>query len=705
MKKNAFKLLSVFLSVLMIVMSVPLTAFAADVTDNAIESVEVNTDIIELTDKRTATSKTFRLDDGSYYVAEYDTEIHYLDENGMWQDIDNTLAASGSEFSTSNAKIKFAKKITGNETIFTLHDGNRKLTLSLDGAVKKTQGVITNASSDLGGDATELQKMTTLEKISASILYADILPSTDLEYIVKGLTVKENIIVKAKADDYSYSFTMKLNNLTATQAESGEITITDPSTGETVYYILAPIMWDADHVTSDRVTMTLMASGNNTYTLTVTADAEWMNDPERAYPVTIDPPIYTSTLSSVVDTSVSADMPTTPLSDEATLVLGTNWNIYWKLTSLPSLPDSAYITDAEFTLHGLATNGANGYVAAYDVLTSWDETLTWNTRTSASAGTKATSFADYQYLSATADAQYYTWNVTPLVKEWYAGDNYGLMLAPADGTTFTGIAEFYANDYSATASRPSLCIRYQDMKGIEDYWSYVSQSVGFAGAGSVNLATGNLVFTIPTLTSMDALMPVSPALVYDSSLAGLAAVYPNVETPLSTAIAANGFKLNLSETLLFKTYGDSDDYLVFSDGDGTEHYFMPTSGGVSEILFVDESGLHHTLAFDMVAGTCTVTDSDHTVKVYKRTSTQPLDAEFGFYLSSITDKSGNKVTFTVDSNYRVTAVTLTPYGSSAIEQLKLAYNEEGFPYAVWNPTSGEGVVFRYTNSNLTSVTR
>ncbi|MBO5109487.1 MAG: hypothetical protein J6D21_02110, partial [Clostridia bacterium] len=167
MKKNAFKLLSVFLSVLMIVMSVPLTAFAAAVTDNTSESVKLNTDIIELTDKRTATSKTFRLDDGSYYVAEYDTEIHYLDENGLWQDIDNTLAASGSEFSTNNAKIKFAKKITGNETIFTLHDGNRKLTLSLNGALKKTDGVITNASADLGEDATELQKMTTLEKISA----------------------------------------------------------------------------------------------------------------------------------------------------------------------------------------------------------------------------------------------------------------------------------------------------------------------------------------------------------------------------------------------------------------------------------------------------------------------------------------------------------------------------------------------------------
>lgn len=704
MKKNIFKILSVFLSVLMIVMSVPLTAFAADVTDNTSESVTLNTDIIELTDKRTATSKTFRLDDGSYYVAEYDTEIHYLDENGLWQDIDNTLAASGSEFSTSNAKIKFAKKITGNETIFTLHDGNRKLTLSLNGAFKKTDGVITNASADLGEDATKLQKMTTLEKISASILYADILPSTDLEYVVKGLTVKENIIVKEKADDYTYTFTMKLNNLTAIQTESGEIYIMDPSTGETVYYIPAPIMWDADYVTSNQVTMTLSGETGE-YTLTITADAEWMNAPDRAYPVTIDPPIYAATGSNVTDLSIFSNSPTDTGASMTTLNVGATWRSYWKLNSLPALPASAYITDAQLSLQGSTDGTLSGYVSVYDVLTAWDSTLTWNkTVASSPQGKAASAYSDFQAVSSVSTPEgyvlnknTYTWNVTPIVKGWYTEGNNGLMLAPASDTSFTGMISFYSNDYSVSASRPQLCIRFQDMKGIEDQWSFSSQSAGFAGTGSVNHATGNLVFSISTLTSTDALMPITPALVYNSALAGLDHIYPNAEVAVTTSYAPKGFKLNLSETLIMRGYDATNYYFVWSDSDGTEHYFLPVEYGTGEMIYEDEEGLHLTLVFNTSTATATITDDNDTVRSFAITS-YPSAADVGFALSSITDKNGNKVSFSLDSNGRPTTVTLTPVGGSAIEQLKIAYNSTGNPYAIWNPTSKEGVVFRYSSS-------
>ena len=179
MKKFSIKSLCVILSILTAIMSLPMTAFALDLSDNntASEIVEssgdvltAQKDIIEMTDMRTASVKYFRLEDGSYYAAQYDSAVHYQDENGDWQDIDNTLAVSGSEITTSNAKIKFAKKTTGNSSLFTLHDGNRKLTLSLDGAAKKIAGEITNYETEFGEDATKLQKMTTLDKINASVI-------------------------------------------------------------------------------------------------------------------------------------------------------------------------------------------------------------------------------------------------------------------------------------------------------------------------------------------------------------------------------------------------------------------------------------------------------------------------------------------------------------------------------------------------------
>lgn len=219
LKRFSTKAISVLLSILLVLLSLPLTVFAQNLNQADSDAQElIDKDIVELKELRTETTKTFRLEDGSYYVAQYDTAIHYLDADGVWQDIDNTLSASGSEISTSNARIKFAKKTTGNDTIFTLHDGNRKLTLAMDGAEKKIPGQITNHQTEFGEDATQLQKMTTLDKVAASVKYENILDGVDLEYVVNGRDIKENIIVKEKLDSYVYSFTMSLNNLTAVRS-------------------------------------------------------------------------------------------------------------------------------------------------------------------------------------------------------------------------------------------------------------------------------------------------------------------------------------------------------------------------------------------------------------------------------------------------------------------------------------------------------
>ena len=65
----------------------------------------------EVKSLREESSKTFRLEDGTYVSAQYTTPIHKLGESGEWVDIDNALDASGTEYSTSDARIKFVKKI------------------------------------------------------------------------------------------------------------------------------------------------------------------------------------------------------------------------------------------------------------------------------------------------------------------------------------------------------------------------------------------------------------------------------------------------------------------------------------------------------------------------------------------------------------------------------------------------------------------
>ena len=210
----------------------------------------------------------------------------------------------------------------------------------------------------------------------------------------------------------------------------------------------------------------------------------------------------------------------------------------------------------------------------------------------------------------------------------------------------------------------------------------------------MNHATGNLVFAIPTLTSTDALMPFTPTLVYNAALANLDYTNANVYTVYTTAYTPKGFKMNMQETLyekhLMGAEGGSVLYYVWSDSDGTEHYFLPTS---EDGIYADEDGLLLTLTEG--TSTCTVKDSNDNVRAFsKRTGLSGA-----WYLSSITDKNGNKLIFTFDSSARPTAVKLEPAGGDAgvIEQLKISYYGN-VPYMIWNPVAKEAVLLQYASS-------
>ena len=72
-------------------------------------------EIISLRDEY---SKRFMLSDGNVQIARYDSAVHFLDENGEWKDIDNSLQSSdaidsedfnGYENKANEIKVKFSK--------------------------------------------------------------------------------------------------------------------------------------------------------------------------------------------------------------------------------------------------------------------------------------------------------------------------------------------------------------------------------------------------------------------------------------------------------------------------------------------------------------------------------------------------------------------------------------------------------------------
>ena len=205
-KRIVTKLISFVLSMLVLFYAIPSVVYAetidalsgislgSETAGNAEQpAVDFKIPLYEAEELREENVKHFKLSDGSYVAAQYNYPVHYDDGSGKLLDINNALnEASGGVYANENARIKFAKKITGNSSLFTLHDGNTKLTMSLNGAKKGTKGSVINGEDSK--ESTELQKMMNLENLSSSIVYKDILDGVDVEYELHSLNIKENII-------------------------------------------------------------------------------------------------------------------------------------------------------------------------------------------------------------------------------------------------------------------------------------------------------------------------------------------------------------------------------------------------------------------------------------------------------------------------------------------------------------------------------
>ena len=209
LKKFSIFTLSILLSFLMVMYLVPVQVYAAgaealrelmasetspytelsgtETGDTDVDTppeADVRTEMIE---RRTATSKTFLMDDGSYRVAEYGTTIHYADENGIWQEIDNTLSSvsdtDGAGFAVeNNARVKFANN-TASSKLLTVKNGNYQISFGLVGGNKTRAAVVTNPETPVyDASVTKYEQLSTLSKLLSKVTYPEVFDSTDLEW-------------------------------------------------------------------------------------------------------------------------------------------------------------------------------------------------------------------------------------------------------------------------------------------------------------------------------------------------------------------------------------------------------------------------------------------------------------------------------------------------------------------------------------------
>ena len=717
-EKNIWlKVLSMILTLALLISCVPNQVYAmagealADLLERGetVETIETPNNskrgVYEVVERREANVKHFALEDGSYTAVMYNGAVHTQDAEGNWQDIDNRLSDSGSEFSTSNARIKFAKKITGNENLFTLHDGNRKITMSLNNAVKKTTGAVTNHTTEFDSEATQLQKLMTLDNLSSEILYADILDGVDLQYVITGTSVKENIIIKEEKENYSFAFTLKLNNMEARLQEDNSITIYDSRTGEAVYIIPNGYMYDANYEFCDGVTYELLSQGNGSYLLTVSADSDWINRADRAFPVYIDPPILAEQSDAVFQkTSIHSAAPNSNGYGLAYLSAGNLGSAYIKMTSLPTLPEGAYISYGVLQLcqHYMNNSEQNASdilnLGAFQVTKDWNPTtFCYNEYEAGSAGTTAYEACDAQ--DGMNDVSTYRLDIGPIFREWYEHPerNYGIAIKAVNPTEEDHMFYFTLGGYSHYVLRITY---HMNGVGLEDYWSFSSQSAMRAGTGYVNIATGALAFAVSTISSLDGLFSYTPTLIYNNHYAGKYFDASNADIPYMSAFVGYGFKLNMCETVVSERYYGSDGKLsyrlVWNDADGTAHYFYRDKTD-DEVIYKDNDGLQLTLSSE--EDYYELTDPNYTVRRFLRFDDGNPDIGAGGILESIEDCAGNKLRFVIGNRGEITSAQLIPYNQEAVTIFRFEYNSAGLLGSIYDGSLQNALYLYYSADN------
>jgi RHS repeat-associated protein len=507
----------------------------------------------------------------------------------------------------------------------------------------------------------------------SSVTYVDILPGIDLEYILSGEDIKENIILKNPIDRNEFVFNIGTNNLTPVLQEDKSIIFYDVSDNKTPILMMpAPYMFDANKEYSSNIEP-LIENTDEGYRLILKADKEWLSDTERKYPITIDPPLTTSlNINDIRDAHIYSKSPTTTHQTWEFLPIGRGSDNYINRAfiklPIPTLKASEMVTWAYLDLTLYSADYSNRQINVHKVNSNWDSsTITWN-----NAPAFNTTIEDYQIINSAA-GKAYRWDITGIAKDWYlSGNNHGLMLKDNNETTI-GYNRFYSSDNSLVSARPKAIINYVSYSGLEGYWTYRSQSVGRAGTAYINDYNGTLTIIHNDISFSGNRLPININHVYNS-----------IEKDLDLGYG-KGWRLNLSQTVT-KVQGSS--YYQYIDDDGTAHFFYYDSAagnykdesGARLILTINTASSEYYKIVDKDKNELIFNSSGKLSKIRDRNKNEIILGYNGSTLRTVTDPSNRVVTLNYDSSGKLSNIqgggqTITyKYGTS--NQLsEIVYND------------------------------
>ncbi len=430
---------------------------------------------VELEGKRTATSETYRLSDGTHETRIFETPINYRDGDGDWVPIEEELEQTGAGLSNGDNSFDLTlPPQIGSEPVL-ISDGDEWVSQQLLGAETKAVQAEGNTAS-----------------------YETVDPGTSFDFTSLANGLKEDIEIADSSQPTSFRFELKASEgLAPTEAEDGSIAFRDES-GHEVVTLPAPMMSDSapEPQVSYAVDYNLEPQGEGRWLLTVDADREWLSQPERVWPTRIDPSLLVQ--SANLDCTYGARRGQTgwgacgftgkqellsalwpKIAGEAEDELARSALRF----EVDTIPPNAYITNATMGLYSPSAALNTSGVQALRATKEWTGGLNWGTYNGSSAWTKKG--GDYladenaTVLTEQRGSQAGWWNfstsassqdLTGIVSGWIskAFPNYGVLVKLKDeGTRVCGPTsctdrrvEFNSSATPNSSLRPYLSVSY-----------------------------------------------------------------------------------------------------------------------------------------------------------------------------------------------------------------------------------------------------
>ena len=441
-------------------------------------SVPLGTEQVGL---RTERSRTWARADGTRVTRIDRDPVNVLDASGQWQPIDNRLRRSAGRWvnGVGRYRLELPERI-----------GNGPLRVEAEGrwVSLAPRGLRSSVGAVEGSRAT----------------FADVAEGVTLRWTAGNGAVKEDLLLAHAEAANSFQFALRASDgLGLRPRADGSIAVIDVA-GKPAFVLAAPVAYDAKGAVSPAGAAVMSAQREaGGWRVTLRLAREWLQAPERAFPVALDPTIHVG-LYGILDCTIWKTQTSSMCSRELAVgreISGEEYRALLKFDVSNAVPAGAEIVSAHLQL--LAWAGRDGdsdmrQLGAYRVTQPWTSDASWTMRTASSSWTTAGGDVATPVEASVRVPQHWDWarwDITRLARGWIEGDiaNHGVLLrddGPGDGPTI-----WFLSSETDTYGDSGLYIVYEPRGGVRRGHAYDTYELTDRSSLSVNVADGNLLLS------------------------------------------------------------------------------------------------------------------------------------------------------------------------------------------------------------------